>query len=335
MRAEYADYAARMGDVLVAISELEGRPQLTVYYDLIKSGFDVIRFRAPNADDAGTIDLENGVALYDHARDLVSAAANATIRPKRAYLSNSPAQAKDYVSSLRLGQTEVGSYVLTILSPVPPTLESQQIAMFPELAIPDEPFPRAVTRKLVGALHASKEAASQASATGKLDPFEAVVGAGVSANFCDAIAHLAERGDGVDISVSWSRVRPAPEPITIYSFNRDNARVLSEAAVAFREREPKTDVTIDGFVVGLRREPQEFDGKAKIRGFIDGQVRTLTAQFILPDYRKVVEAHDQKLRVRVDGELIKRGPFLFLEGARNLVVMEDEDGKDGQGVDLL
>lgn len=319
------DYPERMGDIVATISDVEGREQLSIYYDLIKSGFDVVRFRALDADEAGTISLENGVALYDNARNLVAAAANSAIKPKRAYRGNSSERAKDYLGDLRLGQTEIGSYVLTILSPVPPSLESNQLPLLPELGAGEDPFPRTVTRKLVQALRATRNAVSEATATGSMEPFEASIQAGVSANLCDAIAQLVDEGAGVDISVSWSRVRPAPEPVVVYSFTKDNARVLSEAASTFRDREPQPDVTIEGFVIGLYREHDEFDGKAKIRGFVDGRVRTMTAQFILPDYRKVVEAHDRKLQVRVDGDVVKRGQFQYLENARNLVLVDDED----------
>jgi hypothetical protein len=327
IREELGDYAARMGEVVETLSEVEGRAQLSVFADLIKSGFDVLRFRAIEADDAGTIALEQGVGLYDHARDLMAAAANATVKPRRVYRSRRGAfdQARDYLHQLRLGQTEVGSYVLTVLSPVPPALETEQTALFPELSIGEEPFPRLVTRTLDRALRATKAAVSEAAATGKLDPFEGAIEAGVSGNLCEAVARLAEEGNGVDITISWSCVRPPPGPVSTHSFTQDNARVLSEAASTFRDLEPQTDTTIEGFVVGLHREPEKFDGKAKIRGFVDGEVRTITAEFLHADYQRVLEAHDRKLRVRVDGDLIKRGGFQTLQNARNLEVFEEDD----------
>jgi hypothetical protein len=325
IREELGDYAVRMGEVVEALSEVEGRTQLSVFADLIKSGFDVLRFRAIEADGAGTIALEHGVSLYDHARDLMAAASNAAIKPKRAYRGAMFDQTRDYLHQLRLGQTEVGSYVLTVLSPVPPALETEQTLLFPDLAIGEEPFPRLVTRTLDRALKATKAAVSEAAATGKLDPFEGVIEAGVSGNLCEAVARLAEQGSGVDITISWSRVRPPPGPVATHTFTQDNARVLSEAASTFRDLEPQTDTTIEGFVIGLYREPEDFDGKAKIRGFVDGKVRTITAEFLHADYQRVLEAHEQKLRVRVDGDLIKRGPFQTLQSARNLVVFEEED----------
>lgn len=236
LREDIADFPTRMADIIASIAEVEGRPQLSVYSDLVRSGFDILRLRAFAADDAGTIQLENGVALYDNARDLIAASANAAIKPKRVYTGNTPERAKTYLNDLRLGQTEVGSYILTILSPVRPSLEPEQLSLLPDDS--DEPFARSVTRTLAKAIRATKHAVTEASATGKLLPFEASIDSGVSANLCEAIARLAQEGSGVDISLTWSRVRPGPEPTAIQTFTVDNSRVLSEVAAAFRDKEP-------------------------------------------------------------------------------------------------
>ena len=330
MKESLADYAARMGDIVGTLADVEGRDEIAVFHDLVKAGFDVVRFRAPNADDAGTIALQSGVALYDHARDVIAAAANAAVKPKRAYRGNSSGKAKEYLDTLRLGQTEVGSYVMTVLSPVQPTLSSDQTSLFPEIDVGDEPFSRAVTLTLVRSLRAAKVAVNEAVATGRLDPFEAAIDSGVSSNLCEAIARLAQQGTGVDISLTWSRVRRGPEAKASYSFTEDNARVLSEAATAFRESEPQTDITIEGFVIALDRKPEEFDGKAKIRGFVDGRVKTISAEFLFADYKKVVGAFDRKLRVRVDGDLVKKGPWQVLGNARNLVVVDEDETDSGR-----
>ena len=155
------DYAERLGDLVRLLAEVEDRSELNVFTDLVKSGYDVLRFHAPDADLAGTIELDAGVALYTHAREVVSAAAQAAIKPKRVFRGQSPAEAREYLDSLRLGQTEVGSYVLTILSPVPPALKIE-----PDLFgdVGPDPFARKVTRTMALALQATKSAAAQAAA---------------------------------------------------------------------------------------------------------------------------------------------------------------------------
>ena len=323
IKQEVADYADRMRDAVEVISVVEERESASVYSDLVKSGFDVVRLRAPNSDASGTIAFEQGASLYDEARAMIAASANSVVKPRGYYRSTSADAVKDYMSTLRLGQTEVGSYILTLLSPVPPALQTDQLSMFPD--DPEVPFARLVTKKLDHSLTIVKQAIAEATATGTLEPFEKAIPEGVSANLCEALANLAEHVPGIEVMMSWSRGRPEPTPFKRHTFTPDNARLLSEAASKIRDREPQSDASIEGFVVGLQREHDEFDGRARIRGFVDGKVRTLTAEFLHPDYVKVLRAHDLKLRVRVDGDVVRRGIINFLSNPRNLTVLDDQD----------
>ena len=62
--------------------------------------------------------------------------------------------------------------MLTILSPVPPSFETEQSELFPDLPTSADPFQRIVTLKLDEALRAAKRAVTEAGATGRLDAFE-------------------------------------------------------------------------------------------------------------------------------------------------------------------
>ncbi len=65
-------------------------------------------------------------------------------------------EASDYMQRVRLGQTEHGSFVVTLLAPVPPLL---QIPLDPAWTpLDDEPFDRRVTRRLMDALDACRAA---------------------------------------------------------------------------------------------------------------------------------------------------------------------------------
>ena len=54
-----------------------------VFADLSAAGTDVIRLRAPHADDDGTIKLTQGVTMYREAENLMLAAACAASEPRR------------------------------------------------------------------------------------------------------------------------------------------------------------------------------------------------------------------------------------------------------------
>ena len=326
IRETLADLPARLTEIISTLADVERRDELSVFRDLVFSGFDVVRFRAPGSETDGTIALQSGVALYDNARDVVAAAANAEVKRSRVFRGNTSEKAKVYLDSLRLGQTEIGSYILTVLSPVRPGLESDQSSLFPDIDMIEEPFSRKATRRLASALQAAKNAVEEAGATGRFEPFEVSVKDGVSSNLCEAIAKLVEQGDGVDIGLTWSRVRLAPQRNLLFKFTTDNARLFTEAAASLRAREPESNVTIQGIVTSLSRDPENFDGKAKITGFINGEAMTVSGDFLHADYQLMVQAHDKKTLVQVEGDLIKRGNTKFLERARNLkmIVLDEQ-----------
>ena len=68
------------------------------------------------------IPLEDGALLARSARGMMLAAACSTYERRRAFHTRKPQVAVDYMKGLSLGQTEIGSFVLTVISPVPPRL---------------------------------------------------------------------------------------------------------------------------------------------------------------------------------------------------------------------
>jgi hypothetical protein len=205
---QFRDFAARMGDVLQVLAACEGRSQLQILRDLQVMGADVIRLRLVDAEFAdATVPLDEGVIFVERSRDLMLAVACAVVNPRAYYPSRKPAQAIDYIRKARLGQTEAGSFVVTILSLVPPSLsapDGQLIAM-------EEPYERQVTQRLAIALNAVRQAAEDAATTGQVNRFVEAVPSGVSANLCDALAGMGSFSEGsrrLAIEFSWSRNRP-------------------------------------------------------------------------------------------------------------------------------
>ena len=64
----------------------------------------------------------------ERARDLVLAAACAAITKRAYFATRKPTKATDYLSRVRMGQTERGSYVLTIRSDGMPLHERPRTA---------------------------------------------------------------------------------------------------------------------------------------------------------------------------------------------------------------
>lgn len=247
----YADYVTRIYQIGAQLSRVEGRPTRSVLTDLALADSDVVRVRLPNADRDNTVKLTDGVAALEDAKGMLLAAACSADRPQRMYRAGRNKRASEYLGKVRLGQTEPGSFVINLLSPVPPFLVEQYARL------PEEPFERRVTRRLVSGLWASRRAVDRVNrGAADIGEFENGLDDGVSANLCRSVARLIEVGRGLEVSVSWAMTRhdgDAASGRVAVSFRPPDAAVLEEAARVLSGRQERTDEEIEGPVVRLKR----------------------------------------------------------------------------------
>jgi hypothetical protein len=327
LRRDLGDFALRMGDVLRTLAAVEQRPETEVLHDLMTTSSDLIRVRAPSRDAAsGSLPIEEAVAFVERSRDMMLAAACAAIT-KRSYFANrKPVRATDYLSKVRMGQTERGSYVLTILSPVAPTLVSEGELPL-DLETP-EPYERQVIRTLAEGLAALEQAARQAASSGGMGAFEQAVRLGVSANLCEAVAGLSavSPGEGLDISIAWSRTRqPAAAVPSSMFLSSDSIPLIQEAARLFKDIAPVEDVELQGFVTRLARGPKETSGEVTLEGLVEGQLRRALVELGEGIYSKAVQGHEQRQRVACAGDLIKERGGYRLQNPRHFRVLDGDD----------
>lgn len=320
---DIADYASAVGEAVRFIARVEDRDELAIYGDLIQSDRDVVRIRAPEADDDGSICIDPGVEIIQHARDLLASAACAALDPRRAYYLGKIQKAEDYMRRVRLGQTEHGSFIVTLLAPVPPELSGpRQIPFWPSLD--QEPYERQVTRVLAQALHSAREAVTETNRGDGLSAFSNSVSKGVSANLCEAVAAIVDQADGADFSVTWARTRPAKSPRERITFDRADGEILKEVGRQFRLREPRRDERIFGFVTDLHRPEDQEEGRAIIRALIDGKVRSLPVELPKQDYEIALAANGKQVPVTLVGDLEPEGQRWKLIDPRDIRLVEGE-----------
>lgn len=323
---EVRDFVPRMAEALRTLEAAEARPQRAILDDLVSTPADVVRVRSHYADTTdGTIPLEEGVKLIERARDMLFAAACAAVEPKLYFPTRRPGAAVEYMGRVRMGQTERGSYVVTLISRVPPALEPTGAGQA-RLDVED-PFERRVTRTLAGAMSALRGAALESAATGDLKPFESAVPKGVSANLCEAIAGMVEPGGApgdLEISLTWSRLRPMETAeASRITLTADAIPVVGEAGRVLRETAPREDYELVGPVVGLRREGSRGPGQVTIYGDVDGDPRKVLVELDTPEYERAVRAHEHFRFVRCTGHLVKRGNLFELREPRQFAVVEE------------
>jgi hypothetical protein len=232
-----ADYASAVSRLIEVFAKSTDRDELVIYRDLIGADRDVVRVRVLGAENDGSVALDAGVTIVAQAREMLLAAACAARSPQPVFRPHANREANDYMRRVKLGQTEHGSFVVTLLAPVPPLLEPVRgpgpVPAPRWASLDDEPLERIVTRRLMDALAASRSAA-EVALSGDGAAFENAVAAGVSANLCEAVAGLIEPSNGLDISLTWARTRPTPEAHRKVAFSSKDAEILREAARTFR-----------------------------------------------------------------------------------------------------
>jgi hypothetical protein len=321
---EFADYALRMGDVTEMIAAVEERSIREVLLDLSAPPADIIRLGILASEASlGTLPLEEGIRLMEGGRDMLLAAACSAHRPQAFYPRQSFREASEFLSTCRLGQTERGSFIATIIAPVPPLIVEP--SLFTD-APPIEPYARRVTLQLMTGLKVVRDSIQ----AGAHDQMLKGVDAGVSANLCEAIATVKPPGDqsSLQIRITWARSRanvPSEIPQKI-AFSQAAFPIIEEVGRRLRERgTPKLD-RIAGFVISLRGETtllEGFEGKVIVNSVIAGQSSRVQMTLNKADYAKACDAHRDALRVAVSGDLHRGAKLFELLRPQNFQIIAD------------
>jgi hypothetical protein len=254
LKRDLGDYALRMGDLVVALATIEQRPVWEVLNDLSGPSGDVLRLRvAGSAAALGNIPLDEAIRLLGGARQLLWSSAFSIIRPEALHPQRTSKQVDDFLKGCRFGQTERGSFVATIVAPVPPEIQPTLADLDAGRFEPEQPFPRQVTTRLMSSLGL----VSHAIEAGRADRLLDAVKEGVSANLCEALVMMKPPGDEsfLDVHVAWARTRPhlptgVPEAV---SFSQEHFAVIEEVGRQLRTRATARPERYRGQVLIVRK----------------------------------------------------------------------------------
>lgn len=324
-------YASYVRSMLQTLATVESRSEPQIAHEISISDADVQYVHTDPDTDPGTTPIDEGVKAFESLRLWVlSGAVSATgDRPRLVQPARKPAQALDFMRSVRLGPTFEGSYVLTVYIPVPPLIGQTTIEVdHPQISYLNQPFQRRVSLKLheatIAALRAADEVIQRREG---IEAFTRRAAKGVNANLCEALAGFTSRDGGdAQIDFSWALSRPV-EPATPIAFNRDHVTVLREAAQEMRASAPEDDVTVIGAVVRLHREGKLGPGEVSIAGIVEGgfndRLRRIWLDLPEDDYSLATHAHQSGASVSVTGSLVRRGNRYFMKNPSEFAVRDE------------
>ncbi|MDZ4290993.1 MAG: hypothetical protein U1C47_03620 [Hydrogenophaga sp.] len=292
------DFDERLLDALNAIANYEGEALPLVAAAVHDFNSDVVSVRVVYGDvEDGSIPLDEGVELNEHARDMMLAAAMSTVQRKRLFLGSRPDLANTYMKTLRLGQTSIGSYVVNVIAPISVNsneLESQR------------PFARVVTENLSDSLNALSDAATLYAESSDLSVFDNTVERGVSANMCEAVLGMAGRNGQRKVAVSVVAAPVVPHVLTSLPIQFEPAQFEAiKAAVEYLKGDYwLLDRTIRGYVKRLDREHGDVEGSVYITAVLFGKnEKNVSVALSAPEYVEAIRAHDKGLLVEVHGDI--------------------------------
>ena len=350
--AHLGDYARVVSMIIEIFAKVADVDELALYRDLAMADRDVVRVRAVDGDGSGSVAVSDGIDLMSGARDMILAAACSLQGPQPLYRAGANREARAYLNRVRLGQTEQGSFAITLLSPVisPPIQQplfsaseygddpterqvTRRLAdpiqqpLFSASEYGDDPIERQVTRRLADSLAATREA-TEKTVGGDTGAFSEAVARGVSANLCEALVKLIEPFSTLDISLVWARTHPMSTARNVVHFDAHDAPILREAARSFRDREPRPGICLFGVVQRLKRGETDTEGTIALWASIDGQNQAVVAVLKQSDYERAIQAHETKSPLVIEGDLERTGQRWRLLNPRIADVILNKDVPD-------
>jgi hypothetical protein len=331
---ELGDFKERMLEFVVRLSDAEDRDERQTATNVRYAAADLIRLRlsGPSVTASGELPIQEGARLFEGARHLMEAAACSAIQPRAQFGPRRPNQAKKFVKGVRLGQTERGSYVITVISDVPPP---EQQSLMPDVEDPLQvPYERKVTRTLVDALtHAQKLSKQVLEQKKNVEDFESAVEAGVSSNLCDAITTIAGDSAPTDlgVAVNWAAARPVDEDQpSLVKFGPAELPVIENARDVLRQMGPFDNVEVVGSVKRLDRPAEETIGEIIIDGHAGGERRSVRVQLSDAEYHRALNAHDNRRLVSFRGTLEREGRKWILRDPGQISILDSEINESGE-----
>lgn len=301
------DNLSLMYEAVRTLADDEQRSPREVWRDLLLPPADVMQLRVQSGLDADTMPLGEGLQLLQSGRDLLLAAACSAHQPQASYARQTYAPAQEFLNGCRLGQTERGSFVATILAPVPAKTQPSLFAADDIDTVATAPFARRATLLLMLGIANVRQKLDQASPERVTED----VAHGVSANLCDALVavKLFDAHSSLEVRMRWSRTRP-PVPATVpnrVSFTQSEFPYIEAAGRALRRQfEPRRE-RVTGHVINLHAEPatliEPFRGKVIVRALIADRAERVRLDLEAAEYLQALNAHGSRKKIEATGIL--------------------------------
>jgi hypothetical protein len=299
-----------MLEVIDALSLQLETPPSALLKQIANSGYEVVRIAANPGEQSSTISYDAAIDLLKGGFALIDSSAAVTVADEavRVVRGRRKDAVRRYLDGVRVGQTEVGSFVLTLLMP----LNVEDAFALPE-AVADS-FGRKVAQRMASALRATEQVIHKENFA-----IRDMIQQGVTANFSGGIARMIEAVGNVSVGIAAAvdNRKAARYPIT--RFEKANLGTLRELERRLTPKEEREPVTVVGTVTEFREPRSKSSGSILLSAEVYGQERPIRLQFTREQRAIVLEAIERKSDVflQVSGDLAPKRGHYHLDEARD------------------
>lgn len=326
----WADYDELLGELLLRVEAVSPEARALMVKELLeRSPGDELKFRK----NVSTI---RGAVAWSAGRDLIGAAENILLAgaktrlSRRAYYGQANGRfAHRFLDSVLMGQTEIGSYVVTAFAPPHESFpDKAPKADAPSIAGLGTFTGREIVESVVGGLESTIDALEHYRATNSMSGFERGISSGVSREMVDAVRLMIVDSDGADVTVEWSgevvTSRPLPA-ITRLAFEGSAAPVLERAAHTLASLQPAENVTAVGRLSLVSRPKRGEMGVVRLKVSAGSEASTLQIRLEDDAFEVAAAAIAHEEEVRVTGRQERDGNRYWLYDASLRAVPASSD----------
>jgi hypothetical protein len=319
---DFADYSARVYDVINEIAVSERRDPFLVLTDLSLPPADIVRFRIVSRDTTGgTISFLDGFNLLENAKKALFTTACDILKPEKYHRRLGLKGAQQFIEACRLGQTGKGSFIASVICPFLNQTNDERALPLSIFSNSEElagSFTRKVTVRLMDSLKTIKTSIDNGEQNRLIDlDGEAII----SANFLESILDLnpVQENSELEITTSWSVFANTPnQPPLSIKFSNDYIPVLEN--IISKVKPPDDDIydVFIGRVSQTKADPDPHsrsEGEIVLNYIMGNEEKVSKARVILdkPTYEMACEAHKNGQTVRVKGKLVSTSRSKIIE----------------------
>ncbi len=299
-----SDFSWLIGRALERVAAAQGCDLSHLIESIRHATWDLVKVQLSGTND---LPLIASMAALNSLPKLLQASAQAVQTKRAHYRGSLSREIEAYMSSLRLAQTEVGSYILRVYSPLGEL--DEEAPMLPGIAPLVLPFGRRVTSQLIANLQATQEAARSRDE----EALREAVAQGVSANLLDALVAFGEVSavdEGFAIELDWASALNPPMLPRRVTFETRWLPAMRRAADMLRHHVAgPQQLSLSGFVQHLsevRPGDTPRQGKIKMSVLLHGAMRLVEVELHAESYNLAATAHANSSLLCVSGILEKR-----------------------------